>query len=230
VGEWKLDPCYAGKCEILWKGPDFSDMERSTELESLIRRCNQGDKRAWEELYARFHGLISSVVNKYGMPGTDEVEDMTQEVFINLFKALKNYDPARPIEAYILSIARRVRISRLRKISAQKRGGGNPGNRVLDALDGSDEESSVAVASPADDQETRLIRAQEKRLLRRALSDLSEACRSILAMRYEEGLSYKQMSEALVVKEGTLRVRVQRCLSSLSRVYSTLLTQEAGFP
>lgn len=205
-------------------------MERSSELESLIHRCNRGDARAWEEFYGRFHGLITSVVKRYGGPGTDEVEDMVQEVFINLFRALKSYDPSRSIEAYILAIARRVRISRLRKSSAQKRGGGNPGNAVLDALDGNSEGESVSVASSADDQETRLLKAQEERLLRRALGSLSEACQSILAMRYNQGLSYKEMAEGLAIKEGTLRVRVQRCLSSLSKAYSTVLTEEAGIP
>ncbi len=205
-------------------------MERSAELESLIDRCNRGDTRAWEEFYGRFHGLITSMVKKYGMPGTDEVEDMTQEVFINLFSALKSYDPSRSIEAYILTIARRVRISRLRNLTARKRGGGNPGNAVLNALDGGDEETGMSVASSSDDQETSLIKAQETRLLRRALDNISEACRHILAMRYERGLSYKEIAETLVVREGTLRVRVQRCLSSLSAAYLAMVSEEGGIP
>ena len=203
-------------------------MALSEEMESLIQRCNQGDKRAWEEFYGRFHGLVLSVVKKYGNAGSDDLEDMTQEVFIHLFKALQTYDMSRPIEAYVLTIARRVRISRLRKTSALKRGGGNPGSAMVDALDGDEEGNSVSVASPADDQETLLIKAQERRLVQRALNALSDACRNILAMRYEQGLSYKHIAAHLAVKEGTLRVRVQRCLSSLSGIYSTILSEEAG--
>lgn len=203
-------------------------MSHSAELETLIDRCNRGEKRAWEEFYARFHNLISSAVNTYGRPGPDEVEEMTQEVFINLFRALRSYDPSKSIEAYILAIARRVRISRIRKSSALKRGGGNPGTAALDAHDGSYEEDTISVASPEDDQEICLIKAQETYRLRRALSRLSQTCRTVLAMRYERGLSYREMAEELVVKEGTLRVRVQRCLSSLAQSFSSLAAEEAG--
>ena len=186
-------------------------------LRSLIQRCNRGDKQAWEEFYRTYFGLISSVAKRYSSQA-NEAEDIVQEVFINLFRALKQYDPARPIETYILEIARRVRIGRYRRASAGKRAG-NPVS--LDVV-ASDAGGFIAVASTNQNQEDSLIRAQEKILLRKALNGISENCRDLLALRYDRALSYKEIADILRVKEVTLRSQLQRCLASLSKSYSKL--------
>jgi RNA polymerase sigma-70 factor, ECF subfamily len=205
------------------------NIERESDPQTLIRRCNRGDEQAWEEFYNRYSGMIYRVVKKQGSLRPQEVEEIAQDVFVSLFKALKNYDPARSVEAYILEIARRVRISRYRKTTALKRGGGNPRELSLE-VHGSPREDggSVSVASNDDDQETSLIKAQERQILRNALREVSETCRKLLSLRYELGLSYKEIAREMEAKEATLRVRVQRCLSALEGVYSELIPQEAG--
>ncbi len=194
--------------------------DTSDELRRLIERCNRGDRQAWEEFYGRHFGMISAAVRRHCAKDPSEAEDICQEVFVSLFKALKSYDPTRPIEAYILEIVRRVRISGYRKGSAMKRGGSDPAPRPLKMLDEADEGGYVAVASPRDNQETALIKAQESHRLRKALDTLSENCRRLLGLRYEEGLSYREIAVLLGVKEVTLRSQTQRCLSSLSRGYT----------
>ncbi len=200
------------------------------EPQALVARCNQGDRQAWVEFYTRYYRMISHAVERYCRAGSDEIEDLIQEVYLSLFKALKDYDPTRPIEAYILEIARRVRISRFRRNTAQKRGGGNPRPVPIDALDCAGQDQFVAVASPWQDQETSLIQAEQRRLLRLALPAISEACRKLLALRYQERLPYKEIAARLGVREGNLRVRVQRCLSALARSYAALAPEEADKP
>jgi RNA polymerase sigma-70 factor, ECF subfamily len=193
-------------------------------LDSLVQRCNRGDKQAWEEFYTTYFGLVSSVAKRYSSQAND-AEDIIQEVFVNLFKALRQYDPARPIETYILEIARRVRIGRYRKASAMKRAG----NPVPVDLTGCDSERGfIAVASADENQEDSLIKAQEKGLLRKALNGISQNCRDLLALRYDQALSYKQIAEMLKVKEVTLRSQLQRCLASLSKSYSKLALLGGG--
>jgi RNA polymerase sigma factor (sigma-70 family) len=124
--------------------------------------------------------MIAAAVKRYVKPGSDEESDIVQDVFISLFKALKDYDPNRSLEAYILEITRRVRISRYRKDSALKRGGANPAPLPLDAHDSGGDCEYVSVAAGTDDQEAALIRAQESSLLRQALRSLSDQCRKLL--------------------------------------------------
>ncbi len=202
--------------------------DTSGELRRLIERCNRGDRKAWEEFYGRHFGMILATARKHCANDPLEAEDICQEVFISLFTALKSYDPARSIEAYILEIVRRVRISRYRKDAAVKRGGREQAPRPLKTLDGEDEGGYVAVTSPGDDQETALIKAQESHRLRKALDTLSENCRRLLGLRYDEGLSYREISVLLGVKEVTLRSQTQRCVSSLSRGYENLSPREEG--
>lgn len=210
------------------KGLEVADASGSNDPHLLVKRCNEGDKQAWNEFYTRYYGMIHCAVRRHSRPGSDNVEDVIQEVFINLFRALKDYDPMRPLEAYILQIARRVRISGDRKTYALKRGGGNPGSVRLDAHDRTEGRESVQVASSEDDQETSLMKAQESGLLRRALRLLSKDCRQLLGLRYDEGLAYAEIAAKINVKEGTLRVRVQRCLSALEKEYAQTAREKEG--
>jgi len=172
--------------------------------------------------------MISRSVRRYSGHGTLDLEDMVHEVFIQLFKALQSYDPNKPVEAYILEIARRVGISLLRKDSALKRGGTNPGPVSLDAHRGfSQDERSIDVPSLEESQEAALINAQETLKLRSALDGLSENCRKLLLLRYDQALSYKEIAGKLNAKEGALRVRVQRCLSALAANYAGGVAREA---
>jgi RNA polymerase sigma-70 factor (ECF subfamily) len=170
--------------------------------------------------------MISRAVRRYARRGPEDFEDLTQEVFVQLFHALKAYDPTRPLEAYILEIVRRVRVSALRRAGAQKRGGGNPGTErsFVDAISPAAEPLETVCSSSSEDQETLIIRAQETSRLRSALNRLEQACRSLLELRYDRGLSYKEIAETLRVREGTLRVRVQRCLTALGRQYLSVGT------
>jgi RNA polymerase sigma-70 factor (ECF subfamily) len=173
--------------------------------------------------------MISVAIRRLpGQPGED-VEDVIQEVFLHLFKALQHYDPLRPLEAYIVEIARRVKINRVRMGAAAKRGGLNPRHRRVDAHGSSDEGAgTVQVSATGPDQERLLMHAQEASLLRTALRAISEACRRLLAYRFDNGLSYKEIADALQEKEGTLRVRLQRCLSSLARHYADMDSEQGS--
>ena len=198
------------------------------DIRSLVSRCNRGEKQAWEEFYAMYFNMVSAAVKRMSRSEPDETEDTVQEVFIHLFKALKHYDPARSLEAYILEIARRVRISRYRYGSAARRGGDNPHPRKVNAHDSADGEQYVSIRSSSPNQEMQMIQAEETRLLRQALGLISEGCRELLRLRYNQELSYKEVGEILNEKEGSLRVRVQRCLTALGRSYSQLSSGEVA--
>jgi RNA polymerase sigma-70 factor (ECF subfamily) len=226
MGRSDASECIFGGNKRIRKDLYVATFGQGEDTRSLVARCNLGEKRAWEEFYTKYFGMVSAAVKRMSRSESDEVEDTVQEVFLHLFKALETYDPARSLEAYILQIARRVRISRYRHAAAAKRGGTNPNHAPINAHDCRDREQYVSVADCGQDQETQLIRAEEARALREALNLISEACRKLLGFRYDQGLSYKEMAAVLNEKEASLRVRVQRCLSSLGRSYSQLSSEE----
>jgi RNA polymerase sigma-70 factor (ECF subfamily) len=156
---------------------------------------------------------------------SDELEDVSQEVFIQLFKALRDYDEEKSLEAYIMEIARRVAIGRFRRATAFKRGGPNREPSVDSSRDG-DLQRGFCSSASAENQEMLLIRAEETKFLRFALNAISEACKKLLGFRYDQGLSYQEISALLGTKEATLRVQVARCLSSLSTHYGRAASME----
>ena len=203
-----------------------ADLEN--DFRSLVERCNCGDREAWAQFYALCFPWVSLAIRRTAYADPEDIEDTIQEVFIQLFKALRIYDPTRSLHAYVLEIARRVAIGRLRSVAAAKRGGLNPGHKRVNAHDCDDGEETVSVASPQTSQEILLMKAQEGHFLRKALGHITEKCKHLLALRYEQELSYQEIAQATGVKEPTLRVRVQRCLSALGERYSELSSKENG--
>jgi RNA polymerase sigma factor (sigma-70 family) len=214
--------------EHIGRGLRVPEADRQNDLRSLIERCNYGDREAWAQFYAFCLPLVSLAVRRSAHSNSEDTEDTIQEVFIQLFKALRVYDPSRSLQAYVLEIARRVAIGRLRNLSAAKRGGLNPVHKRVSAHDCDDGEETVSVASPDANPEILLLRAQEGHFLRKALRHITDKCRHLLSLRYEQELSYKEIAQATGTKEPTLRVSVQRCLSALGDRYSELSSKENG--
>jgi RNA polymerase sigma factor CnrH len=189
------------------RGLELSDT--GAELGCLVERCNRGDEEAWQEFYARYHRMVSIAVRRLCPVNFSEAEDIVQEVFYNLFVALKSYDPARPIEPYVLAIAKRVAISYLRKNS--------PGRPKASGYAG----GPVGPLRCPDPEEL-MIKTEEQVLLRRALDTLPADARRLLALRFNDELPYGEIAARLKVKEVTLRTQVSRYLSSLGRNYTRL--------
>jgi RNA polymerase sigma-70 factor (ECF subfamily) len=183
------------------------------EQRNLVNRCNSGDKSAWEELYSKYAPMVRAVIRKVSSTAIPDLEDICQEVFIQLFRALQNYDAARSLETYILEIARRVTISQLRSKNALKRGGLEHGYELV---------SDEKIKSEGDNQEDAFLKAEETGRLRTAFNYLSINCRKLLSLRYVSGFSYKEISSQLAEKEVTLRVKVRRCLLSLEEKFAEL--------
>ncbi len=70
----------------------------------LIEQIRSGRAEAWEELIARFEGRLLAYVEAR-LRRRDAAEDVVQETLIGLLSSLPNYDPARPLEGYLFSIA-----------------------------------------------------------------------------------------------------------------------------
>jgi RNA polymerase sigma-70 factor, ECF subfamily len=185
----------------------------------LIRRCNDGDKSAWDEFYSRYRPHVKFAVSKFVRSDSNDIEDVIQEAFIQLFRALPSYDHDRKPVAFIFEIARNVAVSYVRRSTAEKRGG-NPGGYV--------NVNDFEPVSTRVDQETELLRREEVLLLKKAVAKITEQCRQLLLLRYEAYLSYQEISRRLGIKEATLRVQAQRCLAALGRIYAGETPAEEG--
>jgi RNA polymerase sigma-70 factor, ECF subfamily len=160
-----------------------------------LRRAQRGDERAWRALIARFsdpvHGLIWRLL---AGRARHRVEDLAQETFVRVLRALPTFDPAGPasLSTWILTIATRLAWNELRKPE-------------LAALD--HEPPAAARADHATERQ-RLGAA-----IAAGVAALPEAQRVVLILREYEGLDYQDIATMLELDLGTVKSRLGVCSS-----------------
>ena len=164
--------------------------------EELVRRCREGDERAWSALVERFSRYVYAIATQaYRLPQAD-AEDVFQEVFARTYEHLRRLRCDEAIRPWIGQLTRRLAVDRLRAARRERLG----------------EEALELVASRADAEIERLELALG---VRAALGTLSEPCQEILDRFFAQGQSYREISEALEIPMGTIASRISRCLTKL---------------
>ena len=174
---------------------------------SWIKRCQNGDKDAFEPLVRQNAGKIQRLV--WGMLGErrEDTDDIVQEIFIKAYIALPGFRGDARFSTWVYRIA----VNHCRDYL--KRGGPLP----LEL-----HEEQIADDPLPEDREgqDRLREKQEKRAsdeLQTLLAQLPEKHRRILVMRELEGMSYDEIGEVLEIRPGTVRSRLNRARAGILR-------------
>jgi RNA polymerase sigma-70 factor (ECF subfamily) len=78
----------------------------STEaIDALIQRCLAGDQSAWEEIVRHHWRRVFNIAYKF-TGRHDEAEDLTQDVFLKIFKSLKTFDRRANFQTWLVSVSR----------------------------------------------------------------------------------------------------------------------------
>jgi len=180
--------------------PNPTLLETDPLNDSVLCRIAAGDPTAVDECVALYGGLVWSLARRWFKNSAD-AEDLTQEVFVDVWQSAKRFDPGVASEVvFITMIARRRMIDRLRRSSAK-----------LDAV--SVEASAIEVmASPSQD---RVELADEAAKAARCLERLSKEQQKILTMSVHQGDSHSLISRALGIPLGTVKSFARRGLIQL---------------
>ena len=76
-------------------------------LDDLIRRCLDGDQTAWDDVVRQHRRQIFNIVYKF-VGRYDEAEDLTQDVFLKLFKSLDTFDRRANFQTWLTSVSRNL--------------------------------------------------------------------------------------------------------------------------
>lgn len=164
--------------------PDVSEEERQ-----LVRRCLRGDAQAVAALVQRFQPEVYGLCLRL-LQHCQDAEDVTQEVFLRVFRSLRRWDPARPLRPWILGIA----VNRCRTWLSQR--ARQP--EVVDYL------HETAVAPPAEDCSELLQEIQV------GVAQLRADYRMVFLLYHEQGLSYEEIAAALGRPVGTVKTWLHR--------------------
>jgi len=173
----------------------------------LVRRCLAGDERAYRELIERYERQVYSVAMRM-VRVAEDAEDLTQETFVRMFKALDRYDPARPFPAWLLTIAARLSIDQLRRRRVKT-------VSLFRSEPGSEEEHVIELEDPGLGPEELAVQGEEQRSADRLIGSLPEHYRIVVVLRHQQDLSYEEIAEALHLPLGTVKARIHRARALL---------------
>jgi len=181
----------------------------------LVRRCIAGDAAAWEELVQRYHRRIYNICYRFaGSP--DDAEDLTQDVFIKMYRTLSSYDIERgAFMTWVTTITRNLLVDHFRKTKQ---------DRATDSLDAAPSEHEdalplserIADAGPPPDSHAQSQQVGEA--VHHALQKLSPDLREAVILRDLQDLDYKEIATVLKVPEGTVKSRINRGRAELARL------------
>ncbi|MDD3272137.1 MAG: sigma-70 family RNA polymerase sigma factor [Syntrophomonadaceae bacterium] len=176
--------------------------------ESLVCKSLDGDMSAFEELVNRYKRPVFSIV--YRMIGQyQEAEDITQEVFINVYEKLYQFDSNKKFGPWIYRIATNASISALRK------------KKKVITLD-FDEAYGKAYEDyyTADSGNPQLMfeREELKFFTDKAINELPENYRVVIMLRYQMDLNNQEIAEVLGVSKENIEVRVHRARKALRKI------------
>jgi len=168
-----------------------------SELDDLtLARAQRGEDAACRALVVRYQRPVFALLSR--LAGRGRVEDLAQETFLRVFRALPRFDrggPAR-LSSWILTIATRLALDELRR--------------------------TPRVEVPLDDQQPGGARADETaerralaRDLQRAFARLAPDQRAVVLLREVHELDYEEIARALDLDLGTVKSRLSRARASL---------------
>lgn len=183
------------------------DLERNDA--ELIRACRRGDETAWDALVERYQRLIFTVSRRAGL-SQEQAADVFQEVFLTLFEKLDEIEQPERIRSWLVTTAKFKTWGVIRR----RRGIHSPETEEAMEL----EMANLPDTAPLAD--ARLVELEEQHLIRTALMELDERCRTILSMIYlrETAASYTAVAAEIGVGETSISPLRARCLQKLAKI------------
>ena len=162
----------------------------------LADRHRYGDATAFEEIYERFAPMVYNLCLRL-CGNSCRAQDLSQEIFLRVFKGLKRFRGRSSLRTWIYRIALNHCRSRL-------------GRKKLLLEELSTEIEEGALPDPSRGPEERLMASECGRRVAGALVQLPRCFREAVVLRDIEGLSYDEIATVLGVRVGTVRSRIAR--------------------
>ncbi|MBI2386710.1 MAG: RNA polymerase sigma factor [Elusimicrobia bacterium] len=177
----------------------------------LVRRCLSGDDGGYAALLGRHQDRVYSFLHRLTGDAHD-AEDLAQVVFLKAFRSLETFDLSRPFHSWLFAVAHHAALDFLR---AKKT------DLSLDH-----DEHPIDPADESDGPERLAEAALDGALVERLVSALPPLYQEALLLRHGEGLSVEEVSAALGVPEGTVKIRLFRARELMRRKWEAFEKDE----
>jgi len=175
---------------------------------SLVERCLSGDETAWEDLVRAHTRRVYSVCYRF-TNRDQEAQDLTQDVFLRVFKTLRSFRAGEgSFSVWLMRLTRNLLIDHYRRTKQER-----TTDSIEDQLPMLEETAALSARTDG------LLAGREaSEVLQSGLERLSPELRETLILRDLEELEYREIAEVLGVPEGTVKSRLNRGRAELARV------------
>jgi RNA polymerase sigma-70 factor (ECF subfamily) len=181
----------------------------------LVRRCIGGDAAAWEEIVQRYHRRIYNICYRFA-GSAEDAQDLTQEVFIRMYRTLTTYDTSKgAFTTWLTTMTRNLLVDHFRKTKQ---------DRMTDSLDAtpSEHEDAMPLGERIPDEgplpDSGVQSRETREVVHSALQKLSPELREAVILRDLQDMDYREIATVLRVPEGTVKSRINRGRAELARL------------
>lgn len=169
-----------------------------TAEKKIVKLCKQGSKEGYELLFLKYRHFIYGVCFQY-VGSREDALDLTQEVFIKLYKNFHHFDDTRPLLPWVKRIAVNTCLNHV-------------GNKPLELLP--TEDLAATVSDPSNPGENIELEATSD-ALKKAVQELPQQERMALVLRHSQQMSYAEIGHAMGCPEGTIKTYIFRARNLL---------------
>ncbi|MEP7074369.1 MAG: sigma-70 family RNA polymerase sigma factor [Acidobacteriota bacterium] len=174
----------------------------------LVRRARSGDGAAWEEIVSTFSRRIFNLAYRF-TSSAEGAEDLTQEVFIRIYRTLDQYDAKQgDLSNWLMRLARNLIIDDYRHRQR------NPQNSMADAVD----DHSYHLRAVGNSAQREMERRELCTQVQDGIDKLPEDLRTCVILRDIEEMSYQEIVDVLKIPEGTVKSRINRGRIELAKI------------
>ena len=185
-------------------------------IDALIQRCLAGDQQAWEEIVRQHRRKVFNIAYKF-TGKHDEAEDLTQDIFLKIFRSLHTFDRRANFQTWLVSVSRNLCIDHYRSVRKER-----------ETIDRDVDAGELTPAASTPSAYVQLEQRGRVELLRRALAELPPTLRSAVMLRDIQELSYQEIADHLQLPEGTVKSRINRGRTELARQIQRLRDELEG--
>jgi RNA polymerase sigma-70 factor, ECF subfamily len=198
--------------------------EADREDSRCIERFLAGDNRAFEQLVFRYQRRIYNLALRY-LRVPEEAQEVTQEVFVKVFRSLKNFRGDAKFSTWLYMVAANHCKNRLKYLKRRHYFDGES----LDAPLGDDPDAPVRqYAADEPDAAQQVETGQLQQAVRAAIDKLADDHREAVVLRDLQGLSYEEISEITGQAVGTVKSRIHRARVELARLLKPFVEAEGA--
>jgi len=212
IGFDEISNAAGGGSEPRWTGfPRARNLvERTLDPEqSLTARCLNGDEAAWEDLVRLHTRQVYGLCFRF-TGSRAQAQDLTQEVFLRVFRTLRTFRAAEgSFAAWLARVTRNLLIDHYRR---------NRQERVTDSIEDQLPMLEEAGASGPPRPDRALAGREASEVLQATLQRLSPELREAVILRDLQEMEYREIAGVLAIPEGTVKSRINRGRAELARL------------